>query len=102
MLFALGVRLRDADWTHWRIGLLGAALRPAAGLVSALGVLALLPLDDPLARQLLLFAVLPPAVLNYVLAERYDQDPQAVASIVIWGNLGALISIPLTLALILP
>jgi predicted permease len=102
MLFSLGVRLTQADWSHWRIGLLGGLLRPAAGLLAALPALALLPLEGDLARQLILFAVLPPAVLNYVLAEQYRQEPEIVAAIVIWGNLASLLTIPLTLALILP
>jgi predicted permease len=101
MLFSLGVRLTEADWSHWRLGLYGGLLRPAAGLLAALPVLLLLPLQGDLWRQLLLFAVLPPAVLNYVLAEQYGQEPEAVAAIVIWGNLAALITIPLTLALVL-
>jgi hypothetical protein len=101
MLFALGVRLTEADWSHWRIGLLGAFLRPAAGLIAALPALLVLPLPGDRSRQLVLFAALPPAVLNYVLAEQYRQEPEAVASIVIWGNLASLVTIPLTLAFIL-
>jgi predicted permease len=101
MLFALGVRLKDADWSHWRLGMLGAVLRPAAGLAVALPVLLVLPLGDGLTRQLVLFAVLPPAVFNYVLAEQYGQEPESVASIVIWGNLASLLTIPLTLAFVL-
>ncbi len=102
MLFALGVRLKDADWSHWRIGILGAGLRPVAGIAVALPLLLVLPLEESLARQLVLFAVLPPAVLNYVLAEQYAQEPETVASIVIWGNLASLLTIPLTLAFVLP
>ena len=40
---------------------------------------------------------LPPAVLNYMLAERYDQQPRRVASIVLLGNFGSVIVIPLVL-----
>jgi len=101
MLFALGVRLTEADWSRWRVGLLGAFLRPAAGLVAALPALLVLPLPGDRSRQLILFAALPPAVLNYVLAEKYRQEPETVASIVIWGNLASLVTIPLTLAVIL-
>ena len=101
MLFSLGVRLTEADWSHWRVGLQGGLLRPAAGILAAAPVLWLLPLEGDLWRQLVLFAVLPPAVLNFVLAEQYRQDPEAVAAIVIWGNLAALITIPATLALVL-
>jgi len=101
MLFSLGVRLEKADWSQWGVGLGGALLRPAAGLIATLPALVLLPLEDDLRRQLILFAVLPPAVLNYMLAERYRQEPETVAAIVIWGNLASLLIIPFTLAFLL-
>jgi len=50
----------------------------------------------------MLFAALPPAVLNFMLAEKYRQEPELVASIVIWGNLASLIVIPVILALMRP
>jgi hypothetical protein len=98
MLFALGVRLKDANLEHWRIGLLGALLRPLSGLAVALAVLPWLGLTEAQAQLLLLFAVLPPAVLNYMIAERYAQEPALVASIVIWGNLASAGVIPVILA----
>lgn len=48
-----------------------------------------------------LFAVLPPAVLNYVFAERYGQEPERVASIVLLGNASALVVLPAVLVLVL-
>ena len=101
MLFALGARLTEADLTHWRIGLLGALLRPAAGLVLALPLIWLLPLPGSQPALLVLFALLPPAVLNYLFAERYGQQPELVAAIVIWGNLASLLVIPAALAVLL-
>ena len=101
MLFALGARLTEADLTHWRAGLIGALLRPIAGLVLVLPLLWLLPLPGDLPALLILFALLPPAVLNYMFAERYGQQPEVVAAIVIWGNLASLLVIPLTLAVVL-
>ncbi len=68
------------------LGLLGGFVRPAVGLVSALAVIAVLPLDSFEQKMLILFASMPPAVLNYLFAEQYGQSPQAVASIVIVGN----------------
>jgi predicted permease len=47
---------------------------------------------------LILFSVLPPAVLNFLVAERYRQEPARVAAIVMIGNLGAVVSVPLALA----
>ena len=102
MLFALGVRLKDADLEHWRIGLIGALLRPLSGVLIALLVLPWLDLEGQQGGQLLLFAALPPAVLNFMLAEQYGQEPALVAAIVIWGNLASLIVIPVILAFIGP
>ena len=41
--------------------------------------------------MLLVFGALPPAVLNFLFAERYNQEPERVASIVLIGNLAALL-----------
>jgi predicted permease len=53
------------------------------------------------AAMMILFGALPPAVLNYIFAERYKQEPDRVASIVMIGNTASLVSIPLTLAWVL-
>ncbi|WP_447555271.1 AEC family transporter [Vreelandella sp. EE22] len=97
MLFALGVRLLEVDFKDWRMGLLGALLCPLSGLVIALPLMAILPLNALQLATLLVFAALPPAVLNYLVAEQYDLAPQKVASIVLIGNLGSLIVMPLVL-----
>lgn len=101
MLFALGVRMTAVDFSHWKVGLFGAVLCPLSGLLIALAAQQVLQLDSTQYAYLLLFAVLPPAVLNYMVAERYNQEPQQVASIVLLGNMGSLIIIPVTLFFIL-
>lgn len=101
MLFALGARLIDLDLARWRLGLLGALLRPASGLAVALPLLWWLPLPGAQPALLMLFALLPPAVLNYIFAERYAQEPALVAAIVLWGNLASLLIIPLALVVLL-
>ena len=55
-------------------------------------------LEDKDAIDIVLTTALPPAVLNYMVAEQYQQDPKRVASIVLIGNLMALVSIPITLS----
>ena len=86
MLVSLGIRITGFDKSMLSLGLLGGIVRPAVGLVSALVVIAVLPLDSFEQKMLILFAAMPPAVLNYLFAEQYAQSPQAVASIVIVGN----------------
>jgi len=54
------------------------------------------------AGLLWLFGALPPAVLNYILAEHYRCGPAQVASVVVMGNAAALVTIPAVLYCILP
>ena len=101
LLFSLGVRLTDSAFKDLRLGIIGAVACPASGMLLAwLGAMALeLPAQQ--AAMLLVFGALPPAVLNFVFAERYRQEPEKVASIVMVGNLGSLLFVPLALALVL-
>lgn len=101
LLFSLGVRLLDVNFRDWQLGTLGAILGPAAGILCALAILPFIDLDKAQTSVLLLFAVLPPAVLNVLVSEQYKQEPGRVASIVLIGNLGSLIIIPLTLWFVL-
>ncbi len=44
-----------------------------------------------------LFGALPPAVLNFLVADYYKQEPEKVASIVLVGNIASIVFIPLGL-----
>ncbi len=101
MLFSLGVRLIQIDFEDWEIGLVGALLAPLSGLLIYLIITPFFKLPELQSKLLLLFAVLPPAVLNFMVAEKHQQEPQRVAAIVLTGNLAALAVIPLTLLFIL-
>ncbi|WP_111414480.1 AEC family transporter [Billgrantia lactosivorans] len=100
MLFALGVRMLDIDFGDWKTGLLGAVLCPLSGLVLAAPMILWLELTGLQAATLWVFAALPPAVLNYLVAEQYRQEPHKVASLVLIGNLGSLVVMPIVLALV--
>lgn len=101
LLFTLGVRLADASFHAWGVGLAGAVARPLLGVLIAWGAGLALGLPPRHQAMLLVFGALPPAVLNYVFAERYRQEPDKVASIVMVGNVAALLFIPLALAIAL-
>lgn len=101
MLFSLGARLADARFDAWRVGLLAALARPLAGLVVAAPLLFVLDLSAEQRALLLVYAALPPAVLNYIFAERYRQEPDKVASMVLIGNLAAVLILPPVLAVAL-
>ena len=99
MLFALGVRLTDLSKRGWQVGVLGAGVCPVAGMAGAYLAQLLLHLSPEQFAQLMLFASLPPAALNYLLAERYSQEPERVASLVLIGNAFAIVFVPLGLTL---
>jgi predicted permease len=101
LLFSLGVRLAVSTFSDLRIGLLGAVARPLMGMALAWALIPVFGLQGRDAAMLLIFGALPPAVLNFVFAERYQTEPGKVASIVMLGNLASLLFIPLALALVL-
>lgn len=94
MLFALGVRMLDVSFKSWKIGLVGALACPLTGLAIALLLDQVLPLAAEQRAQMFLFASLPPAVLCFMVAEQYQQEPDKVASIVLLGNFVALAFVP--------
>ena len=101
MLLSLGVRLTAIDWRDARLGVVGGLVCPLTGLAMA-GVLApFLGLDAMQTGLLFLFAALPPAVLNFMVAEQYRQEPGKVASIVLVGNVMSVIFVPIGLAIAL-
>ena len=52
-------------------------------------------------QVLLLYGALPAAVINFVLTEKYGQDPQLAASIVVLSTFISVFTIPIVLWLIL-
>ena len=101
MLLSLGVRLYEVSFGEWRIGIVGALVRPLAGIAVALVLARLLALEPAQQGLLILFGSLPPAVLNFMVAEQFRQEPGKVASIVLIGNLLAVAFIPIGLTLAL-
>lgn len=100
MLFTLGVRMLDVDFGDWKLGILGAIACPVSGLVLAWPMIAILDLPGLQIAALWVFAALPPAVLNYMVAEQYQQEPHKVASLVLLSNLGSLVVMPIVLGLV--
>jgi predicted permease len=101
MLLSLGVRLVDIDWHDTKIGFIGGLVCPLTGLAMAAVLAPLLGLNSLQTGLLYLFGALPPAVLNFMVAEQYRQEPGKVASIVLIGNVMSVIFIPVGLALAL-
>lgn len=101
LLFALGVRLKHVEFNDLRFPLLSAFIRPALGMTLAWALTRLLNLDGRDSAMLIVFGALPPAVMNFLFAERYERDPQRVATVVLIGNLASIIVLPIALAWVL-
>ncbi len=99
MLFSLGVRLIDAPLAAWRIGLVGAIATPLTGMAVAALYGWIADLSTREMDALFVFGALPPAVLNFMFAERYGQEPEKVAAIVMMGNIAALVFVSVALGL---
>jgi len=99
MLFALGVRMVSVNRSSWRIGLLGAIVCPLTGLAIAVPIDWLLPLTESQRGLVYIFASLPPAVLNFMVAEHYNREPGKVAAMVLVGNIASVFFVPLGLVL---
>jgi predicted permease len=52
-------------------------------------------------KVLLLYGALPAAVINFVLTEKYEKDPDLAASIVVLSTLVSILSIPLLFWMVL-
>ena len=95
MLLSMGARLTSVPWTAARIGILGGAFGPISRLIPALLCVALLPMTPVQKGALLLFAALPSAIFNYLLAERYRREPMNVVAIVLIGHLLCIVFLPI-------
>jgi predicted permease len=100
-LFTLGVGFAGFRVERWTIGLVGAVLCPVSGLLIAWPLTRVLPLSEAMKGLLLLYAALPPAVMNYVIADRYQQEPGLVSAIVVIGNVASIAFVPLALSMAL-
>jgi predicted permease len=101
MLISLGVRMADASWGSWRLGVIGGLVCPLTGMAVAGIFASVLHLDRTQQGLLLLFGCLPPAVLNFMVAEQYAQEPGKVASIVLIGNMLSVLFVPVGLSIAL-
>ena len=101
MLLSLGVRLYEASFRDWRIGVVGGVVCPLTGIAIAALLSGLLDLDPTQQGLLILFGSLPPAVLNFMVAEQFRQEPGKVASIVLIGNLLSIVFVPIGLGIAL-
>lgn len=102
MLFSLGVRLTTAQFNDIKLGVVAGVAAPVVGMSIATVVGLLIAMPEAHLGNLLLFAALPPAIMNFIMAERFNQEPEKVASIVMIANIMSIATLPMALAYVLP
>lgn len=101
MLISLGCRLYQVESLQLGHALGGAALRILGGFAAANMAVHLIGAEGVNRQVLLLYGSLPSAVINFILTEKYSQDPGLAASIVVLGTLLSVFTIPVVFRLIL-
>jgi predicted permease len=101
MLISLGYRLHDVQSIKWGHALGGALVRILGGAAAAFVAVNLIGASGVNRQVLLLYGCLPAAVINFVLTEKYRQDPDLAASIVVLSTLISVGTIPIMFWLIL-
>ena len=101
MLVSLGYRLHDFQSLQWRHAIGGAIVRIFGGFLVASIAVNLIGAEGVNRQVLLLYGSLPAAVINFVLTEKYGQDPELAASIVVLSTFISVLTIPMVFWFIL-
>jgi hypothetical protein len=94
MLVTLGYRLYQFESLQWGHAVGGALVRVVGGFIAANVAVYLIGAEGVNRQVLLLYGSLPAAVINFVLTEKYRQDPALAASIVVISTLLSTFTIP--------
>lgn len=95
MLMSLGARLASSQVADAWVGVRSSVLILIVRLAAVLLALWFIPLQGLERGALILFACLPSAVFNFMLADKFQVEPNKVASTVIVGHLFSLAFLPL-------
>lgn len=101
MLISLGYRLHEVESLQWGHALGGALVRILGGFAAANVAVNLIGAEGVNRQVLLLYGALPAAVVNFILTEKYRQNPALAASIVVISTFISFFTIPIVLWLIL-
>jgi predicted permease len=101
MLITLGVSLANLTTAGWGRSIIFSLLRIGGGFAFACMVVQILGLSGTAKHVVLLQSVMPAAVFNYLLALKFDRDPNEVAGVVVTSTLLSLLVIPVLLYFLL-
>lgn len=98
LLFVFGHTLYSVRVTHIGITLLCSFLRIGGGLAMGLLAIWLFGIEGLNRDVVLIYSIMPSAVVNVIISRKYDADPEIVASTVFLTTAVSLLTIPLMLA----
>ncbi len=101
MLITLGYRLYQFESLQWGHAVGGALVRVVGGFAAANIAVYMIGAEGVNRPVLLLNGARPAAVINFVLTEKYRQDPSLAASIVVISTFLSIFTIPVVIWLIL-
>ncbi|WP_282064247.1 AEC family transporter [Vibrio rotiferianus] len=97
MLLSLGAQMLNLRLDGLKVGLVCTAQSLGTGAIAFALIYWLIPLQIMQLQMMVLFTMLPPAVMNYLFAERLNIEPMTVASMVLFGNFFSILTLPLLL-----
>lgn len=98
MLLSLGAQMCNLRVSGLKVGILCSLQSLLTGAVSFAVIYWLIPLPTMQLQMMVLFTMLPPAVMNYLFAERFQIEPVKVASMVLFSNFFSILTLPLLLS----
>lgn len=97
MLLSLGAQMCNMRLSGLKIGVLCTLQSLFTGALAFSAIYWFIPLPTMQLQMMVLFTMLPPAVMNYLFAERLHIEPAKVASMVLFGNFFSILTLPLLL-----
>ncbi|MGF1753037.1 AEC family transporter [Vibrio makurazakiensis] len=97
MLLSLGSQMVNLRLSGLKVGLFSTFQSLATGGVAFAIIYFFIPLPTLHLQMMVLFTMLPPAVMNYLFAERFNVEPTKVASMVLFGNFLSIVTLPILL-----
>ncbi|MCG9579464.1 AEC family transporter [Vibrio tubiashii] len=97
MLLSLGAQMCNMKMSGLKVGLLCTLQSLFTGAIAFAVIYFFIPLPTMQLQMMVLFTMLPPAVMNYLFAERFHIEPTKVASMVLFGNFFSILTLPLLL-----
>jgi len=100
MLISLGMALQRIRPAAVPLALGASLLRIVGGVTIAWAVTEMIGLEGVVRNVVILSGSMPAAVMNVVLAERYDADKELVATTVLFSTLMAVLSVPAVITML--